>query len=81
MYLDVLRNCDEERDIVKELRKVLPTRIESQIRAHHTKMMKKYGSVDNILMCTDRRENKKLLEINLRVENCLKKMKDIVLAV
>jgi hypothetical protein len=33
----------------------LPSRIESQIRAHHQKMMKKYGSRDAMIKSLDRK--------------------------
>jgi hypothetical protein len=63
--------------VIKELKKTIPTRIESQIRAHHLKMMRKYGTIARILMVSDRKENTQLLEINQRVTECLKKTSEM----
>jgi hypothetical protein len=49
------------KDILKELKKALPGRGETQIRAHHQKMIRKYGSVEQILDCLDLKENSKLI--------------------
>lgn len=53
------------------MRMVLPNRSESQIRAHHQKMLKKYGSVKNILALVGREENFKLVEIAQSLDNSL----------
>ena len=48
-YIDTLRMNEHPKYLVRELRMVMPNRSESQIRAHHQKMLRKYGSVGNIL--------------------------------
>lgn len=57
--------------LVRELRMVLPNRSESQIRAHHQKMLKKYGSINNILTLVGREENFKLVEFAQSLDNSL----------
>lgn len=77
VYLEVLRKY-YGKDVIKELRKALPARIESQIRAHHQKMLKKYGTIEQILQFSDHKDNKKLIEINSRLQSCLSRLKEIV---
>ena len=57
--------------LVREMRMVLPNRSEPQIRAHHQKMLKKYGSVNNILTLVGREDNSKLVEIAQSLDNSL----------
>jgi len=45
------------------LKQALSHRAESQIKAHHLKLMKKYGSIDNIIQGLDHRYNRGLLSI------------------
>ena len=77
IYMEVLKEC-REKDIIRELRRALPTRVESQIRAHHLKMMRKYKTIDRILEISDRPENKKMLRTNSRICSCLTKMTKIL---
>jgi len=53
------------------LKAKLPNRIESQLRAHHQKMINKYGNIENILNILVRQENKDLLEINLKLSKAV----------
>jgi hypothetical protein len=71
-----MRRC-EGKDAIRELRKAIPNRIESQIRAHHQKMLKKYGSIERIIEVSGRKENKKLIGLNKRLQVCLGRLKQI----
>lgn len=53
VYLDVIKTCANTKSVIKNLCERLPKRIESQIRAHHQKMLKKYGSREKIIRCLD----------------------------
>lgn len=53
-YIETLRMNNLPKYLVRELRMELPNRSESQIRAHHQKMLKKYGSINNILTLVGR---------------------------
>lgn len=44
IYVEILREFPEK-EVIRELRKALVGRVESQIRAHHMKMLKKYKTV------------------------------------
>lgn len=73
IYIEVLRRY-YAKDVIKELRKALPARIEYQIRAHHQKMLKKYGSIEQILLFSDHKDNKKLIRINSRLQSCMSRL-------
>ena len=70
-YIDTLRMNEHPKYLVRELRMVMPNRSESQIRAHHQKMLRKYGSVGNILALAGREENFKLVEMAQSLDNSL----------
>lgn len=70
-YIDTLRMNEHPKYLTREMRMVLPNRSEQQIRAHHQKMMKKYGSISNILALVGREENFKLVEIAQSLDNSL----------
>lgn len=44
IYLEVLKRSSGK-DLIRELKKAIPSRVESQIRAHHQKMLRKYGTI------------------------------------
>jgi hypothetical protein len=52
--------------------------MESQIRAHHQKMLKKYGSIPNIIEMAGRRENQGLLQVNKKLSCCLRRISRVV---
>jgi hypothetical protein len=77
VYLDVLKHCHHTKGIIKGLVDRLPQRIESQIRAHHQKMIKKYGSREKILECLNKDENYHLMEINRKLSSLNSKLSQL----
>lgn len=67
IYLDVLKKCTNTKDVVQRLREALPNRAESQIRAHHQKMIKKYGTVRKIIEMCAKCENGKMLHLSRKL--------------
>jgi len=43
------------KNVIRELKEALPNRGESQIRAHHQKLMRKYGSIEAIITIASRK--------------------------
>jgi hypothetical protein len=64
IYLEVLKAEKKTKQIIKELKIKLPNRIESQIRAHHQKMIKKYDTTERIVSLLLHKKNDILLDIN-----------------
>ena len=62
IYLEVIKNS-EGKDIIKQLKKAIPSRAESQIRAHHIKMMRKYKTIEEIILISDYKSNSRLLKL------------------
>ena len=77
IYLEVLKEC-EGKDVIKELKKAIPSRIESQIRAHHVKMMRKFGTVQKIIQVSDSKNYRKLLELHSRLQKCEQKTSKLI---
>lgn len=77
-YMEVLKKNTDIKTLIKELRTVLPGRAESQIRAHHQKMLKKYGSVRDIIRVGGRSENEALTNISYRLDDSLGKFKTMI---
>lgn len=77
-YMEVLKQNAELKALIKELSTVLPRRAESQIRAHHQKMLKKYGSIRDIIRVGGRSENQALTNISFRLDGSLGKFKAMI---
>jgi NADH dehydrogenase/NADH:ubiquinone oxidoreductase subunit G len=77
-YMEVLRKNENSKNLIKELRSVLPGRAETQIRAHHQKMLKKYGSIRDIIRIGGRSENYALTNISHRLDGNLGKFKALI---
>jgi hypothetical protein len=76
--MEVLKKNTDAKTLIKELRTFLPGRAESQIRAHHLKMLKKYGSVRDIIRVGGRSENEALTNISFRLDDSLGKFKAMI---
>lgn len=77
-YIEVLKSNLAGKSVIKEIKEALPLRTEAQIRAHHQKMLKKYGSFQEIIRVVGRNENDELLQIGQKFDESLQKFSGLI---
>jgi hypothetical protein len=74
----VLKCIQNGKNLIIELKKAIPNRAESQIRAHHQKMLKKYGSIKEIIRIVGREENNQLTTISQKLDTNINNFSTVI---